>query len=201
MHTQHPTGRLCRLCFAVVFFAMKKSLRTFFFTFSVCFYLGSFIWSSFFFPINHHICRWLPAPNTFQTLVCKYAISVTGLIILHMAVLLCHSSTDLLHSFRAWISVLCVWVGELTGNQLSACMFACALLSITATSFCNYTLHCTQTRHQVGPEPTSTAPPALITVVFWKILLVRESGANRGPFAHLRCRRPAGQSAGWDYKR
>lgn len=138
-------------------------------------------------------------PNTFQTLVCKYAITVTTLIIWHVAILLCHSSTNLLHSFRAGIFVLCVWAGELTGNQLSACVFACALLSITATSFCNYKLHCTQTRHQVGPGPTSTVPPALITVAFWKkILLARESRANGRLFARLRCRRPAGHSAGWD---
>lgn len=166
--------------FAVVFFAIKN-----------VFVLFSFL------LILHHICSWFPAPNTFQILLCKYTISVTSLIILHVAVLLCHSSTDLLHSFRAWISVLCVWAGELTGNQLSACVFACALLSITTTSFCNYTLHCTQTRHQVGPEPTSTAPPALITVAFWKnpsrarvpgqqeALCTSEVPQARGPISRL----------------
>lgn len=78
-----------------------------------------------------------------------------------------------------------------------ACVFACAPLSITATSFCNYTLHCTQTRHQVGPEPTSTAPPALITVAFWKnpsharvpgqqeALCIFEVPQARGPISRL----------------
>ncbi len=43
--------------------------------------------------------------------------------------------------------------GKLTVGQLYACVFACTLLSITTTSFCNYKLHCTQAHHQVGPGP------------------------------------------------
>lgn len=60
------------------------------------------------------------------------------------------------HFFVAFARVV-----KSTGGQLSACVFAATLLSITTTSFCNYKRQCTQARHQVGPGPQSTAPAAL----------------------------------------
>lgn len=61
---------------------------------------------------------------------------------------LCHLSNNQLLQFCSVTFVSCV-SGK--PDQLSSWVFARAPFSITTTSFCNYKLGCTHTRHQVGP--------------------------------------------------
>lgn len=94
--------------------------------------------------------------------LCKYA-CIIKCICQHYH---CHHHLHRHFVFLTW-PIICSTVSEHrfcplclsgeTGGQLSACVFArvfaCTLLSITTTSFCNYKLHCTQAHHQVGPGP------------------------------------------------
>lgn len=142
------------------------SFSSLFFLFISCVSLfGFFRFELVFAPPSPYLPLASSTKTTFQTLVCKYAISVAGLVT--WLFLLCHSSADLLPHFQS-VNFCPLCLSRRTDRQPAVCLrvVARARLSITATSFCNYTLHCTQTRHQVGPEPTSAAPPALITVAF-----------------------------------